>query len=93
MTELNKPTGLPQEKWDSMGMSGKAWYIGMIDKLGGYDELREWMSKRSSRRRKSTLSESDIQDIRTAPKSLSQLAEEYDISSSYVSKIRNGHRL
>lgn len=46
-----------------------------------------------NRRRSSRLTEEDVQSIRTADKTLRELAEEFGLSSSYISQIRRRQRL
>lgn len=84
---------MPQDRWDTLTVYGKAWWQKMIDKLGSYDAVIEWRKEASSGRLTSRLSDEQIEDIRHGSKTNRQLADEYGISPSYASKIRNRRRL
>ena len=89
---MDRPQGFPEDVWSDLKISSKAWYLSQIERLGSYDKVLEWMKSRPSGG-KSRLNNAQINAIKESLKSNQEVADEYGITASYVSKIRNGHRL
>lgn len=90
---MDKPQDIPQEKWDGLSLVAKAQYITLIEKMGSYEAVKQWMTDRANKSHKSRLSDKQVNEIRESSLSNAQIATKYNISASYASKIRNGHRL
>lgn len=90
-TDLKKPYDMPQKRWDSLSLRQKLWWMDEAERYGGYEEVVNVMKDRRSRR-KNKLTEEQVEEIRDSAQSLSVLAKEYGVTSSYISYVKSGKR-
>jgi hypothetical protein len=89
---MKKPNGITKQKWDSMTVVGQHLFIMAIKRTGSLEGMRaEGRLHQAKAVHASVLSKEDVEDIRSGGTN-SELAAKYNVSESYISKIRNHRR-